>query len=104
MIALVIDMVIVWFLLNIFSDENWDDQKLKVFGIVIAISLLGGFAADQSAPYVGVFPAVAAYFIAGTLCLWGLASLELKKALAAMGVFTAVKVVLVAAVLFFFSR
>ncbi|MGB4737017.1 MAG: hypothetical protein WBH50_02465 [Fuerstiella sp.] len=104
MLFLLIDMVIVWFLLNIFSEENWDDQKLKVFGIVVAISLLGGFSARVSAPYIGAFPALAAYFLVGTLCLWGLASLELKKALAAMGIFTGIKVVILAIVLFTFTR
>ena len=104
MLAILIDMAVVWFLLNIFSDESWDDQKLKVFGIVIAISILGGFAANASAPYVGIFPSLAAYFLVGTLCLWGLASLELKKALAAMGIFLGIKLVFVTVVLFLFSR
>jgi hypothetical protein len=102
MLVLLIDVVVMWFLLNIFSDENWDDQKLKIFGIVIAISLLGGFAASSSQPYVGPFASLGVYFLVGTICLWGLASLEFKKALAAMGILIAVKFVylLVVAMMF----
>jgi len=54
MIAILIDMAILWFLLNIFSDENWDDEKLKVFGIALAISIFGGVAARYLAIYVGI--------------------------------------------------
>ncbi|MFO0977660.1 MAG: hypothetical protein U0996_14760 [Planctomycetaceae bacterium] len=95
MLVLLIDMGVIWFLLNVFSDESWDDQKLKIFGIVLAISLLGGFSASASMPYVGPFGGLGVYFLVGTLCLWGLASLELKKSLAAMGILLAVKLIIV---------
>ncbi|MBL8810884.1 MAG: hypothetical protein JNM43_11960 [Planctomycetaceae bacterium] len=95
MLLLLIDMGIIWFLLNVFSDESWDDQKFKIFGIVLAISLLGGFSAKASIPYVGPFGGLGVYFVVGTLCLWGLASLELKKALAAMGILIVVKLIIV---------
>lgn len=91
MLVILFDTLVLWFLLNIFSQENWDDQKLKVFGIAIAISLLGGVAAAFSMPFVGAFPSMGVYLIIGTICLWGLASLEFKKAAAAMGIFTAYK-------------
>lgn len=38
MLGLLIDLGALWLLLNIFSDEDRDDQELKLFGIVIAIS------------------------------------------------------------------
>lgn len=51
-LLLVIEMVNIEFLFNISSEENWDDQKLTIFGIVVAISLLGGFAASGPAAQV----------------------------------------------------
>jgi hypothetical protein len=91
MLSLLVDMGILWLLLNMFSEQNWDDQKLKVFGIAIAIAILGGLAAGASVVYVGAFPAIGAYFLVGTICLWGLASLQIQKAAAAMGIFTVFK-------------
>ncbi len=104
MLGLLIDMGVLWLLLNIFSDENWDDQKLKIFGIALAISILGGLAAHAAVDYVGAFPALGAYFLIGTICLWAFASLHIKKASAAMGIFTAFKVVVSIAFLFLFPR
>lgn len=95
MLGLLLDTVLLWFLLNIFSDENWDDQKLKVFGIAIAIALLGGIAAFGSAIYVGVYLAIVAYCAIGIVCLWGLASLPIHKAAAAMGIFLVIKMAIV---------
>lgn len=103
MLGLLIDMGVLWFLLNMFSDESWDDQKLKVFGIAAAISVLGGLAAGYAAGYVGPFVAIGVYFLIGTVCLWGLASLSFKKSLAAMGVFFGYKVALVLAIVFLFA-
>lgn len=103
MLKLLVDMGVLWFLLNIFSKENWDDQKLKIFGIALAISLLGGLASYALVEYVGAFPALGAYFLVGTLCLWGLASLQFKKAAAAMGVFLAFKLIVAIGLLLMFS-
>ena len=91
MIGLIVDMGVLWLLLNIFSEENWDDEKLKVFLIVIAIGILGGLAAGFVATKVDPWTGLGAYFLVGTACLWGLASLEFRKALAAMGIFMAYK-------------
>ena len=104
MIAILVDMGVLWLLLNIFSDENRDDQKLKIFGIVIAISILGGLAARSSMEYVGGYPSLGAYFLIGTVCLWGLASLPFKKAAAAMGIFTVFKVAAAFLLLFLVPR
>ncbi|MDB5345480.1 MAG: hypothetical protein JWP89_3857 [Schlesneria sp.] len=104
MLILFLDMLALWLLLNIFSDESWDDQKLKLFGIVLAISILGGIAAAVAIQYVGAFPAFGAYFFVGTLCLWGLANLQFKKALAAMGIFLVYKIGFVIAISLMFSQ
>jgi hypothetical protein len=69
MLVILADMAAIWFLLNIFTEENWDDKKLTILGIVLAISVLGGLATRQAVPYVGVFPAHGAYFVIGTICL-----------------------------------
>ena len=67
MLVLVIEMVNIGFLLQISSEENWDDQKLKILGIVVTISLLSGFAAISATAYAVASPALAAYFLVGTL-------------------------------------
>lgn len=103
MIILLIDTVVLWFLLNLFSEEDWDDQKLKIFGIVFSISLLGGLAANYSVQYVGPFGALGAYFLIALLCLWTLAGLPIKKALSATGIFLAYKFVMVLALVFLFA-
>lgn len=103
MIGFVIDMGVLWLLLNIFSEENWDDEKLKVFLIVIAIAVLGGVAAAFVAVYIDPLSAIGAYFLVGTVCLWGLASLEFQKAMIAMAIFTAYKFVMTLALNYLFS-
>lgn len=103
MLWLFIDMGVLWLLLNMFSDESWDDQKLKVFGIAAAISILGGIAAAYAVDFVGPFLAIGVYFLIGTVCLWGLASLSFKKALGAMGVFFGYKVATVLVLVLLFT-
>ena len=93
MIAILVDMGLLWLLLNIFSDDDWDDEKLKVFGIALAISIFGGLAAGYSMNYLDPLSALGAYFLVGVACLWALASLEIRKAALAMGIFTVFKVV-----------
>ncbi len=100
MIALLIDTAVLWFLLNLFSEENWDEQKLKIFGIVFSISLLGGLAARYSVEYVGPFGILGVYFLVALLCLWTLAGLPIKKALGATGIFVGYK--LIVALIFIF--
>lgn len=103
MLMIIVDMVILWLLLNIFSDHNWDDEKLKIFGIVLAISILGGVAANVAASYVDPFTSLGVYFFVGTVCLWGLASLTFGKSAAAMGVFTGYKLALGLIIMLAFS-
>ena len=103
MLVIFLDMVVLWFLLNMFSEESWDDQKLKIFGIALAISILGGVAASFAVEYVGTIPAIGAYFLVGTLCLWGLANLSFQRSLAAMGVFFGLKVAFVIGVAVLFA-
>lgn len=93
MLVLVIDMGILWLLLSLFSDEEWNHQIGKILLIAIAISLLGGIAARYAAGYVGAVPSLGAYFVIGSLCLYGFADLSLRKSLAAMGGFFGFKVV-----------
>ena len=92
-------MVVLWGLLNIFSDMNWDDEKLKVFGIALAISLLGGLAITGIAAVVPasfdtivtLLLALGAYFVIGWGLLMVLAGLTLGRGAAAMGIFVAIK-------------
>lgn len=95
-------MGVLWFLLNMFSEENWDDEKLKVFGIVLAISIFGGVAAHYAADYVDPFSALGVYMLVGTVCLWALASLKFKMAAAAMAIFTGYKIVVALVFLYVF--
>ena len=84
-LLLFLDIFIMWVLLTLFSKQDWADQKLKIVGILLAISIFGGWAARFCTPYVGPFPALGAYFLVGTICLWALADLEFKPAALSMG-------------------
>lgn len=63
----------------------------------------GGIAAAYAVDFVGPFLAISVYFLIGTVCLWGLASLSFKKALGAMGVFFGYKVATVLVLVFLFT-
>ena len=102
MCGLVLDMLVLWFLLNFFSDTNWDDEKFKVFAIAFAIALLGSGAVVLVvmlvATTLGVWPTLclglAAYYVVGWFLLWILADLEKAKAAAAMGIFLGYKIIM----------
>ena len=94
MLGLIIDMLVIWFLLNGFSDRNWDDSKLQVFLITLAIAI-GGWAIDTYLGlYLGFF-SIGAYVVLGGVVLKVLADLTWSNAFKAMGIFLSYKIVFI---------
>lgn len=92
MLLILLDMFVLWLLLNIFSDENWEDEKFKILMMVLAISVLGGLAVNALVESIGL-SALAVYFGLGFLVFWAIGNLPYPKAAIAMGIFLAYKVV-----------
>ena len=100
---LLIDMLVIWFLLNAFSEHNWDDDKLRVFLITLAIVAGGGLATNYLADYLGFF-SLGVYVIIGGALLKGLADLTWPSAFKAMGIFLSYKIVMWFVLLFLFTE
>lgn len=103
MLGLLIDTALLWFLLNVFSDQNWDDEKLRVFGIAVAIAFLGVLS-TYAASQIGLadpFSALGVYFLVGAGCMKYLASISFGQAAKAMAVFIGIKLVFVIVIVVF---
>jgi len=89
---LFIDMGMLWLLLNVVTDENWDDRKLTVFSMVAIIGFGGGFLTRATAEYIGLL-SLGVYFGVGLAVLLAMGSLALRPASIVMGVFLGYKVI-----------
>ena len=102
MLVLLLDMVVLWGALNYFSADNWDDEKLKVFGIAFGISFLGGAALTLSAALVfqvvgfvgAVLIGLGVFFLVGWGLLIVLAGVTPPQGASIMGIFVAYKFVI----------
>lgn len=92
MLMLLLDFIVLWMLLNIFSDDDWNDELLKIFLIVLGITLLGGLGARALADSVGLL-AMGVYVAVGIGILWTVASLPVKQAAIVMAIFLVYRVV-----------
>lgn len=96
MLSILLDTAALWLLLNFLTDENWDDEKLKVFLMALSISVVGVFASVAVVEYLGVF-AVGVYFAIGVFVLWVVGDIGLRRGSIIMLAFTAYKIVMVLA-------
>ncbi|WP_437226337.1 hypothetical protein SH661x_004532 [Planctomicrobium sp. SH661] len=102
MLVLLMDMIVIWFLLNFFSDENWDDRKGMLFVITLVIALCGGAILTFLGPYLGFF-SLGVYVLAGGVLLKFLADLDWQRAFQAMSAFLVYKVILIVLLLLVFA-
>lgn len=93
LLIILADMFVVWLLLNIFSDFNWDDDQRRVLLITLLIAGGGGAINHFLAQYVGLL-SLAVYIAFGAVILTQFALVEFRKACAAMGIFLAYKIAL----------
>lgn len=99
MLGILLDMIVIWFLLNFFSEENWDDQKGRLFFITIVITIFGGVAVFFLTPQIGLL-SLALYLIIGAVVLNLLGGLNWTKAFQTMGVFLVYKILFTGAIYF----
>ena len=70
--VLLVDIFVVWFLLNAFSGDNWDDDKGKVLLITLVFAGGGGVLKEYVTPHLEQMPALAEGPWADDLALWSL--------------------------------
>jgi|GEM_PF-6275773 len=92
MLGLLVDMLVIWFLLNYFSEHDWDDRKFQVFMITLGIVVCGNLAGAFLAPYIGFF-VLGVYVLIGGLLLRIATDLNWKKSFKAMGIFLTYKII-----------
>lgn len=102
MLGIILDMIVLGLLLNFVSDDDWGDQKLKLFLIALGIALLGGAAVHVVLPYVGV-ASLGIYFVVAGLVLWGFTDNGLKPSMIIAAIFVAYKIVFALALIFLFA-
>ncbi|MBI1371463.1 MAG: hypothetical protein GC159_01695 [Phycisphaera sp.] len=91
MLFLVLDFGVLWLLLNMMTDENWDDRKGQMISIVAIISIGGGFLTRITAAYLG-FMSLGIYFVVGFGALAAIGSLTPRISAMIMGAFMAYKI------------
>ena len=99
MLFILVDMAVLWFLLNFVSGESWDDRKGKVLSITVIIALAGAGIGRFLAPIY----TLGVYVLVAGLLLKFLAELSWQKAFQIMGAFLVYKIVVVFVLVFIVS-
>jgi hypothetical protein len=92
-IMILIDMFLLWFILNQFAGISWDERKTRLLALAVSIAIMGGIIARMLAGSTASgLLAAGGYFAAGTFCVWSLANLDWPRSAKLMAIFLCVKI------------